>query len=83
MDKHGHLLHQEDLKYLAELYGAPMVLGSRATYLGMLGTEARLHGVDIRYGVEIVKYIDSRMSPSIVTAAGEHVFCDVSAAQVD
>lgn len=59
-----------------------MMQGSRAAYLGMLGTEARMQGVDIQYDTEIVKYLDSRMSPAVVTAAGEHVFCDVCDGQL-
>lgn len=58
-------------------FGAPLLQGSRATYLGILGTEARLQGAEIRYGTEIVQYCDSAKSPSIVTAEGEHIFSDV------
>lgn len=55
-----------------------MLQGHRAQFLGVLGIEARLLGVEILYEEEVVKYLDSPDLPRLVTASGEVMQADVS-----
>lgn len=58
-------------------FDAPMLQGHRAQFLGVLGIEARLLMVDIRYETEVAKYFDSSDSPALVTTSGEVIQADV------
>jgi hypothetical protein len=59
-------------------HGAPILQGRRSTFLGSLGTEARLLGVTIRLASEVVKYWDSNEEPAVVLRGGETLRADVS-----
>ncbi|KAK4050135.1 hypothetical protein OIV83_003706 [Microbotryomycetes sp. JL201] len=76
-DYSGQDLRIEDLRHYTETYGAPMLQGSRAKYLGVLGTEARMLSVEFRLDCAVVDYHDSTKSPSLETASGEIMFADV------
>lgn len=45
--------------------------------MGVLGIEARLLMVDIRYETEVAKYYDSPDSPALVTTRGKMIRADV------
>ncbi|BGP30930.1 hypothetical protein JCM10296v2_002692 [Rhodotorula toruloides] len=75
-DYKGNDLEGKDLRDFPATYGAPLGQGHRAQYLGVLGTEARMLGVEFRTGTEVVEFNDSAKSPSIVTAKGETLFAD-------
>lgn len=77
-DYKGNDLEGKDLRDFPATYGAPLMQGHRAQYLGVLGIEARMLGVEFRTGTEVVEFNDSAKSPSIVTAKGETLFADVS-----
>ncbi|GJN94739.1 hypothetical protein Rhopal_007831-T1 [Rhodotorula paludigena] len=73
----GEDIWVEDLDEFPAIYGAPILQGKRASFLGSLGVEARLLGVQIRYESEVVKYWDSAEEPAVVLASGEVVSGDV------
>ncbi|GAA5828568.1 hypothetical protein JCM11251_000854 [Rhodosporidiobolus azoricus] len=73
----GNLLHVEDLSGFSKKYGAPLLQGRRATFLGSLGTEARLLGVNIKLEAEVVEYYDSSDEPAVVLRTGEMIRADV------
>lgn len=60
-----------------DMYGAPVLQGRRSTFLGSLGTEARLLGISIRLASEVVEYWDSRDEPAVVLRGGEVLRADV------
>ncbi|KAM0788161.1 hypothetical protein ACM66B_001323 [Microbotryomycetes sp. NB124-2] len=76
-DYQGQDLRTEDLRQYTETYGAPMLQGSRAKFLGVLGTEARMLCVEFKLDTQVVAYHDSSRSPSLETASGEIMFADV------
>lgn len=59
------------------LFEAPILQGQRAHYLGDLGVEARLLGVEIRENSEVVKYADWTRSPGVVLRGGQAITADV------
>lgn len=61
----------------APKYCAPILQGRRAAFLGSLGVEARLLGVQIRLNSEVVKYWDAEDKPAVVLRSGEVVPGDV------
>ncbi|BGP28100.1 hypothetical protein JCM10295v2_007087 [Rhodotorula toruloides] len=69
-DKDGERIWEENL---GELYGAPILQGRRAAFLGSLGVEARLLGAQIRLNSEVVKYWDAEDEPAVVLRGGEVV----------
>ncbi|KAK4048608.1 hypothetical protein OIO90_005778 [Microbotryomycetes sp. JL221] len=76
-DKAGHDLRTEDLRDYVDSFGSPMMQGSRARYMGILGTEARMMSVEFRLECNVIKYHDSAKSPSLETESGEIMFADV------
>ncbi|GAA5890509.1 hypothetical protein JCM6882_002944 [Rhodosporidiobolus microsporus] len=76
-DQKGNVVHEEDLSGFTRAYGAPLLQGRRATFLGSLGTEARLLGVSIRLEAEVIEYYDSPDEPSVILRTGEMVRGDV------
>ncbi|GAA5970271.1 hypothetical protein JCM11641_001643 [Rhodosporidiobolus odoratus] len=76
-DCEGVKVHEEDLSGFSQQYGAPLLQGRRATFLGSLGTEARLLGVTIRLEAEVVQYVDSRYEPAVVLRNGGSLPGDV------
>ncbi|GAA5863871.1 hypothetical protein JCM8547_006090 [Rhodosporidiobolus lusitaniae] len=75
--REGEVVHEEDLSGFSKQYGAPLLQGRRAGYLGSLGTEARLLGVSIRLESEVSGYLDSEDEPAVVLKSGEIVRGDV------
>ncbi|GEM06638.1 cullin 3 [Rhodotorula toruloides] len=75
-DYKGNDLEGKDLRDFPAIYGAPLMQGHRAQYLGVLGIEARMLGVEFETGTEVVEFNDSAKSPSVVTARGETLFAD-------
>jgi len=72
------ILHTDaESRTRAEKYGAPILQGKRSHFIGVLGTEARLLGVKIRYETEVTGYSDSSESPAVILAGGEIVRADV------
>lgn len=76
-DSAGNDVGSEDLRPYPAMYGAPLLAGHRAHFLGSLGVECRMLGVKIRLETEVTKYHDSRHSPSVVVGSGEVIFADV------
>ncbi|GAA6008606.1 hypothetical protein JCM10207_007176 [Rhodosporidiobolus poonsookiae] len=73
----GELLHGQDLRDFPQVYGAPLMQGHRAQYLGVLGVEARMQMVGFKPNTEVVEYRDDEVQPSIVTARGEVLSADL------
>ncbi|POY72724.1 hypothetical protein BMF94_4131 [Rhodotorula taiwanensis] len=73
----GRPVFTQQLSDVVNRYGAPILQGRRSTFLGCLGTEARLLGVDIRLASEVVRYWDSREEPAVVLRGGEVLRADV------
>ncbi|GAA6019694.1 hypothetical protein JCM10207_009230 [Rhodosporidiobolus poonsookiae] len=73
----GEVLHEEDISGFEQQYGAPILQGRRATFLGSLGVEARMLGVSIRLESEVVGYLDSDGEPGVVLRSGETLRSDV------
>ncbi|BGP20835.1 hypothetical protein JCM10213_008130 [Rhodosporidiobolus nylandii] len=76
-DKAGAPLHAEDVGSFKEQYGAPLLQGRRATFLGAMGTEARLLGINIRLEADVIAYLDSEDEPGVVLRTGEKLTGDV------
>lgn len=57
-------------------YGAPICQGARTKFVGVLGTEARLLGVKIRYEAEVTGFSDSE-HPAVILRGGEVIRGDV------
>ncbi|GEM11814.1 monooxygenase [Rhodotorula toruloides] len=72
-DKDGERIWEENLGELSARYGAPILQGRRAAFLGSLGVEARLLGAQIRLNSEVVKYWDAEDEPAVVLRGGEVV----------
>ncbi|GAA5919397.1 hypothetical protein JCM6882_005086 [Rhodosporidiobolus microsporus] len=72
----GELIGGQDLRDFPQVYGAPLMQGHRAQYLGVLGVEARMQQVGFRPNTEVVEYRDDDYQPSIVTARGEVLTAD-------
>ncbi|BGO96176.1 hypothetical protein NBRC10512_006671 [Rhodotorula toruloides] len=76
-DKEGERIWEENVCEFAPKYCAPILQGRRAAFLGSLGVEARLLGVQIRLNSEVVKYWDAEDKPAVVLRSGEVVPGDV------
>ncbi|GAA5835735.1 hypothetical protein JCM11251_007413 [Rhodosporidiobolus azoricus] len=74
----GELIGGQDLRDFPQVFGAPLMQGHRAQYLGVLGVEARMQQVGFRPNTEVVEYRDGDeyTQPSIVTARGEVLSAD-------
>ncbi|ORY88676.1 hypothetical protein BCR35DRAFT_324226 [Leucosporidium creatinivorum] len=77
LDQMGGRVWREDVAGFRAIYGAPLLQGSRPQFLGSLGVEARMLGVDIRYESEVVGYWDAEEEPAVVLRGGEVVKSDV------
>ncbi|GAA6027957.1 hypothetical protein JCM8097_001800 [Rhodosporidiobolus ruineniae] len=73
----GEMLGGQDLRDFPQVYGAPLMQGHRAQYLGVLGVEARMQQVAFKPNTEVVEYRDDDIEPSIVTARGEMLSADL------
>ncbi|BGP58578.1 hypothetical protein JCM8202v2_006247 [Rhodotorula sphaerocarpa] len=76
-DAGGRTVQEQDIGDSIDMYGAPVLQGRRSTFLGSLGTEARLLGISIRLASEVVEYWDSRDEPAVVLRGGEVLRADV------
>ncbi|GAA6035431.1 hypothetical protein JCM8097_000252 [Rhodosporidiobolus ruineniae] len=76
-DQSGELLHEEDVGGFKQTFGAPLLQGRRAGFLGSLGTEARMLGVRILLDSEVVAYSDSEDQPGVQLSSGELLRSDV------
>ncbi|TKA50020.1 hypothetical protein B0A53_06502, partial [Rhodotorula sp. CCFEE 5036] len=76
-DEKGKMVEQVQIGDMIDQHGAPILQGRRSTFLGSLGTEARLLGVTIRLASEVVKYWDSNEEPAVVLRGGETLRADV------
>ncbi|GAA5823213.1 hypothetical protein JCM3770_004325 [Rhodotorula araucariae] len=76
-DQAGKDVWQENTDELPAQYGAPILQGRRASFLGSLGIEARMLGVNIRLNSEVVQYCDAEDEPAVVLQSGEVVKGDV------
>ncbi|BGP04019.1 hypothetical protein NBRC10513v2_007760 [Rhodotorula toruloides] len=76
-DKEGERIWHENVGEFSAKYGAPILQGRRAAFLGSLGVEGRLLGVQIRLDSEVVKYWDAEDDPAVVLRGGEVVRGDV------
>ncbi|BGP44002.1 hypothetical protein JCM10450v2_008218 [Rhodotorula kratochvilovae] len=73
----GAEVWQENVDELPAQYGAPILQGRRASFLGSLGIEARLLGVNIRLEAEVVQYWDAEDEPAVMLRSGEVIRGDV------
>ncbi|GAA5917153.1 hypothetical protein JCM5296_006651 [Sporobolomyces johnsonii] len=76
-DQAGAPLWDEDVGVFSKTFGAPLLQGRRAQFLGSLGTEARLLGVNFKLEAEVTGYWDSDNEPAVVLRTGEIVRGDV------
>ncbi|BGP35914.1 hypothetical protein JCM10296v2_007766 [Rhodotorula toruloides] len=76
-DKEGERIWEENVSDFAAKYGAPILQGRRAAFLGSLGVEARLLGVQVRLNSEVTKYWDAEDEPAVVLRGGEVMRGDV------
>ncbi|GAA5945902.1 hypothetical protein JCM1841_004541 [Sporobolomyces salmonicolor] len=76
-DQAGTPLLDEEIGVFSKTFGAPLLQGRRAQFLGSLGTEARLLGVNIKLEAEVTSYWDSDDQPAVVLRTGEVIRGDV------
>ncbi|GAA5852621.1 hypothetical protein JCM8547_002568 [Rhodosporidiobolus lusitaniae] len=72
----GEMLGGQDLRDFPQVYGAPLMQGHRAQYLGVLGVEARMQQVGYKPNTEVVEFLDDDHRPAIITARGERMEAD-------
>ncbi|KAI5475153.1 hypothetical protein MNV49_001869 [Pseudohyphozyma bogoriensis] len=75
-DSSGAEISAEDLRKYPEKFGAPLLQGHRAQFLGSLGIEARLLGVKVLYERDVYQYRDTPRKPAIVTKQGDVIYAD-------
>ncbi|GAA5988456.1 hypothetical protein JCM10908_003575 [Rhodotorula pacifica] len=76
-DDQGTVVEEVPIGDMVERHGAPILQGRRSTFLGILGTEARMLGVNVRLASEVVKYWDSKDEPAVILRGGETLRADV------
>ncbi|KAL8278875.1 hypothetical protein RQP46_008746 [Phenoliferia psychrophenolica] len=76
-DSNGKPLMEENLADFPTRFGAPVLNGHRAQYLGSLGVEARFLGCTIRLDTSVEEYYDTPSYPAVVCKSGEVIEADV------